>query len=68
MHIIMILIIYGILTNRFKALDINFLHSLFMNSHESDFRDRLVNLVDDDAVRAINNEYFKNSPLDLNNL
>ena len=56
------------LMNRFKALDVPYAHMIFMESPERDFNDRLINLDDPDAVRAINNEYFKNNPLDLNNL
>jgi len=56
------------LVNRFKALDIQFQHSIFITSPERDFSDRLVNLVDPQTVKAINNKYFATNPLDLNNL
>lgn len=53
--------------NRFKAIDIQYQHLIFVNTVESQSM-KLLNLVDNDAVRQINNVYFKKNPLDLNNL
>lgn len=53
--------------NRFKSIDISYQHSIYMNSPESKMI-KLLNLIDDDAVREISNTYFKDNPLDLNAL
>lgn len=53
--------------HRFKSIDINFQHSIFINTPECKAIS-ITNLYDPDAVRAINNKYFKNNPLDLNRL
>lgn len=53
--------------HRFKAIDIQFQHSVFINTAECK-EITLNNLYDPDGVRAINNKYFKLNPLDLNRL
>lgn len=58
-----------VLNNRFKAIDILFQHSLFMNSEEyNNINTSLQNLYDPETVKEINNKYFYNKPIDLNNI
>lgn len=58
-----------ILNNRFKAIDIAFQHSLFMNSDEyNKINASLQDLYDPETVKEINNTYFYNKPIDLNNI
>ena len=54
--------------HRFKAIDLLFQHSIYMESPVSKDYSSIVNLFDDNAVREINDKYFKNAPLDLNSL
>lgn len=57
------------ITNRFRAIDIPFQHGLFFNSIEKDLVElSLVDKVDPNAVRYINNTEFETNPLNLNNL
>ena len=53
--------------HRFKCIDIAFQHSVFINTPECTSIS-INNLYDPDNVRAINNKYFRNNPLDLNRL
>lgn len=53
--------------HRFKSIDIQFQHIVFINTPEC-IAISLDNLYDPDNVRAINNKYFKKNPLDLNKL
>lgn len=53
--------------HRFKAIDINFQHSVFINTPEC-ASISLNNLYDPENVKMINNKYFKSNPLDLNRL
>lgn len=54
---------------RFKSIDIQFQHSIYVNTPECIGLDgRLVNKYDPEGIKAINNEHFKNNPLDLNRL
>lgn len=52
---------------RFKAIDIIFQHSVFMNTAECKTI-QFADLYDPESVQAINNKYFKTNPLDLNRL
>lgn len=54
-------------TSRFRALDIPYMHKIYKNSPESKAQ-YIMNLIDDNTVRDINNKYFKTNPLDLNRL
>lgn len=58
---------YNIL-NRYKAVDLIFQHSIYMIMSESLDETYLMRLIDDNAIREINNKYFKTNPLDLNRL
>lgn len=53
---------------RFKALDLLFQHRLYMSQMESKDLTWLINLHDANTVKNINNQYFADNPLDLNNL
>ena len=55
--------------NKFKAIDIPFQMS-FLNDDPAAIRlsSYLINSYDPEAVRQINNEYFKDEPLDLNRI
>lgn len=54
--------------NRFKAVDIIFQHSIYMNSGANKNTSTIVNLFDPETVKQLNNEYFRANPLDLNRL
>lgn len=56
-----------IMENNFKAIDIPYQYDLFLNvSPEFDtMKSYLVNLYDPEGLKHINEEYFKNNPLDL---
>lgn len=49
----------------FRAIDVVFQNNLYLGIMDSDFD---INLYDPEAVQQINNEYFRNYPLDLNRL
>lgn len=53
---------------RYKAIDLIHQHLIYTNTPEYLDRAYLIDLIDDNAVRAINNKYFKTNPLDLNRL
>ena len=53
---------------RFKALDIVYQDMIYNHSVESKDSTWVINLHDADTVKSINNQYFIDSPLDLNNL
>ena len=55
-------------SDRIKAVDIKFQSMVYANTLESDTMQRFENLYDPEAVKAINNKYFKDNPLDLNAL
>lgn len=58
-----------ILANRYKVLDIQYQHLVYIaNPVNNDYSLEIVNLVDNDTVREINNKYFLRNPLDLNRL
>lgn len=54
--------------NRFKALDLIYQHYLYLKSVECSDDSYLLELEDPDAVRSINDQYFRTNPLDLNRL
>ena len=54
--------------NRFRATDILYQYRLYMTTSESNDISWFINLNDPDTVRNINNKYFADNPLDLNNL
>lgn len=54
--------------NRFRAIDLFYQHMLYTNMAESKDDSYLQQLLDPDAVREINDKYFKANPLDLNRL
>ena len=54
--------------NQFKAIDIAYQQLVFMNTIEADYSKEIVNLKNKEGLQAINNEYFKDYPLDLNRL
>lgn len=54
---------------RFKAIDIPFQYSVFVNSPEYlTYKGVITNLYDPDALSEINNKYFANVPIILENL
>lgn len=53
---------------RFKALDLVYQHMLYVNSVESKDYSWFINLSDSDTVKEINNKYFIDNPLILENL
>lgn len=53
--------------HRFKAIDIQFQHTVYITTAEC-ASISLRNLYDPDNVRSINDKYFKKNPLDLNRL
>ena len=53
---------------RFKAIDILYQHMVYKNTIESQDYSWKIDLNDPITVRNINNQYFINNPLDLNNL
>lgn len=59
---------YDAFINRFRALDLAYQHLLYTNMLESKDISWNLNLKDPDTVRDINNKYFIEIPLDLNNL
>lgn len=58
---------YTTFEHRFKTIDIISQHMIFINSPESK-KIQLSDLFDPENVKAINNKYFKTTPLDLNRL
>lgn len=55
--------------NRFRAIDIPFQHGIYYSSAEKDLIElSLVDKVDPDTVRHINNTEFQTNPLNLNNI
>jgi hypothetical protein len=60
-------IISGLFGHRFKAIDIQFQHSIFVNTVESKLM-TFENFYDPENVKQINNQYFRSNPLDLNRL
>lgn len=55
-----------LILNRFKGIDIISQHGVFSNLPITMRYNGMVNLYDPKTVREINNEYFKDYPLDLN--
>ena len=53
---------------RFNAVDLVFQHRIYNSSAESKDISWYINLSDPNTVRHINNTYFADNPLDLNNL
>lgn len=53
---------------RFKAIDIAYQNIIYKSQVESKDNTWFIDLHDPDTVKAINNQYFVNNPLDLNNL
>ena len=53
---------------RFRAVDLVYQHRLYMSQMESRDMTWLINLHDARTVQNINNQYFADNPLDLNNL
>jgi len=53
---------------RFKALDLIYQHMVYTNTVEAKDLTWFINLHDANTVRNINNQYFIDYPLDLNNL
>jgi hypothetical protein len=59
---------YSTFETRFKAIDIKFQYTIYMNSIECSYIN-LLNLYDPEAVKGINNKYFRTTnPLDLDRL
>ena len=60
---------YGFtLSSRCKAIDLVYQHRIYYQTVFASDNSYLIDLIDDNSVRAINNEYFKKYPLDLNRL
>lgn len=59
---------FEIFDARYKCLDINYQRMLYNTLPESQEKSYLNNLTDPNTLRAINNEYFKQNPLNLNNI
>lgn len=56
----------NIFDNRFKAIDIIYQHMIYYNTNDRLLNDnKLINLYDPENLKYINNEYFKDNPLDL---
>ena len=53
---------------RFNAIDLLFQHRIYNSSLESKDISWMIDLNDPETVRNINNQYFIDNPLDLNNL
>ena len=53
---------------RFKAIDVPYQHMIYTTQAEALDNSWLIDLRDPDTVRSINNQYFIDNPLDLNNL
>ena len=53
---------------RFKAIDLLYQYHIYINSPEILDNTWFINLQDPNTVRDINNKYFKDNPLDLENL
>ena len=54
--------------NRFKAIDIPYQNIIYQSQVESKDYTWFIDLNDPNTVRTINNQYFIDNPLDLNNL
>ena len=54
--------------NRFKGLDLIYQHLIYINTAESMDNSWYINLEDVNTFQNINNKYFIDNPLDLNNL
>ena len=54
--------------SKFKAIDIIYQHAAYMETPESKNESYLIRKIDNDGVREINNQYFKDIPLDLDRL
>lgn len=54
--------------NRFKAIDIPYQNMIYQSQVESKDYTWFIDLNDPNTVRTINNQYFIDNPLDLNNL
>ena len=55
--------------NRFRAIDMPFQHGIYYSSAEKDLIElSLMDKVDLNTVRHINNTEFQTNPLDLNNI
>lgn len=59
---------YFIIENRYKGIDLGNAYMIFLNTSEANTYKGIVNLVDDNTVKEINNKYFVKNPLDLNAL
>lgn len=57
---------YDMFDRRFRVIDILSQYLVYLNTNYG--KVKLMNLVDPDTVKNINNEYFKKFPLDLNRL
>lgn len=57
-----------VLSSRCKAIDLVYQHRIYFQTVFASDDSYLIDLIDDNSVRAINNEYFKRNPLDLNRL
>lgn len=53
---------------RFNAIDLIFQHRIYNSSSESKDITWIIDLNDPDTVKSLNNQYFIDNPLDLNNL
>lgn len=57
---------YSMVTNRFKAIDLDFQHSIYIETSEYQNLDKcIIDLFDPETVRYINDKYFVDKPLDL---
>lgn len=55
--------------SRYKGLDLRIQHMMFMQSvYYSSIESSIIDLIDDEGFRYIANKYYRNYPLDINNL
>ncbi len=57
------------IATRYRGIDLRIQHMMFMQSvYYSSIEGSIIDLIDDEGFRYISNKYFKNYPLDVNNL
>ena len=55
-------------SNRYKAIDLRFQQAMYTMFPEASDKRYLESLIDPEALKAINNKYFKDTPIDLQRL
>jgi hypothetical protein len=55
-------------TNRFKGIDLNYQFNIYLQSPESKDISHDIDLDNPELIQKINNEIFKDNPIDLNRL